>query len=311
MNFVKTKQLACPICKSKNITFHHKRSDDRYGYTGQHHIAMCKKCTALFLADPVSSMHLGKLYELYYPSLEKQQTSLLHTLAHKVPILLSLFRKITGSTTLLELVPKGSKVLDVGCGYYPELVQEIAHRNLKWSGLEVNSDIVTELNKAGLTCYLGTPQACKITDKFEYILLSQVIEHQLDVVDNINALKKYLKQDGKIILLTPSSDSRFLSRYGKKWLHWHTPYHTVIFNKKSIYKLSQICGLTVEKYSTYTPAMWHVLQHRFKLQFGRRNSSLAAPISMLDLLIPSLYLKVTDSLNYQRNDCMFCVLKKI
>jgi 2-polyprenyl-3-methyl-5-hydroxy-6-metoxy-1,4-benzoquinol methylase len=308
--FTKSYLKSCPVCASKEIQFNHRRSDDRYGYLGWHAVYRCAVCTAYFLQDPVAESAMGELYERYYPSLHAPKPSLLHTLTHRIPFFLRLFRKLVGTVPLIERIPKGAKVLDVGCGFYPELASEVRAQQLDWTGLEINEKIVAKIKEAGLACYAGIPESCVIQEKFDYILLSQVIEHQSKVVANIRALARLLNPQGRIIILTPSTDSMYLKRYGKKWLHWHTPYHTVIFNKKSIRMLANQAALVVESYTTYTPTYWYVLQKNFRLVFGKENHSVKGTLSILPLVFHSLHLRLRDMLAADTNDCMYCVLRK-
>lgn len=94
--------------------------------------------------------------------------------------------------------------LDVGCG----LGRNLAHLNGNGVGIDHNEYFVKTAKNKGYTVF--TPDEFIKSDfamsySFDSLLFSHIIEH-LDLeeaVEIINQYIKYLKQDGKIIIITP------------------------------------------------------------------------------------------------------------
>lgn len=310
--FRRTRQKECPVCGSPHRKLIFPRFDDRYGQPDVYHLVRCVHCTACYLADPIAKEELGKLYEKYYPSLRSFPTegSLLRTILKKTPIL-NLLKKIDATETLLSKVPKNSKVLDVGCGFYPDLPEEVRSRSLDWEGLEIDPKLVTHIQSNGLVCHQGELQTFSTHQLYDVILLSQVIEHQSELTKAVTAAYKLLKPGGKLLILTPNTDSIVLLPEKKMWIHWHVPYHTVIFNKRSIEVLASRHGFALKKYATYTPTHWHLLQTNYKPAIqGIENKTFTISFSPLPYLLTSLKLRLCDRKRNHLNPCLLAELEK-
>ena len=305
---------SCPICGSKKYQLYSTRFDDRYGHPDSYELAKCDNCDGFFLLDPVEKDDLPALYEKYYPSLTDfpASKSLLRNFLRQLAPLFSILKQIDKSSTLLSKVPMGSVVLDVGCGYYSDMPQEIRDKRLKWHGLEIDPKVVEVINKTGLQCTLGELTQLKDKNKYEYVLLSQVIEHQMELAKVMKVLNQALKTGGKILVYTPNSDSISSVEPTSSWIHWHTPYHTVIFNKKSITKLAEKHGFIIREYKTFTPTSWELLQRSYlPVKQGQRNTSFVYSFSAVRYLVTSCYLRVRDLLSKDSNPCMYAVLEKV
>ncbi|MDI6716900.1 MAG: class I SAM-dependent methyltransferase, partial [Actinomycetota bacterium] len=97
---------------------------------------------------------------------------------------------------------------------------------------------------------------------FDLITLSQVIEHIPDPLQLLLSLKDKLKSNGKIILSCPNANALNRRILGRRWLHWHVPYHLNHFTKTSIGLLLRQAGLEIISIRTITPNLWSVLQLR-------------------------------------------------
>lgn len=310
--FLRTRQKVCPVCGSPHRKLIFTRFDDRYGQPDLYHLVRCVDCTACYLADPIAKEDLGKLYEKYYPSLRSFPTegSLLRTILKRTPIF-KLFKKIDATETLLSKVPKHSRVLDVGCGFYPDLPKEVRSQKLDWEGLEIDPKLVKHILAEGLKCHQGELQSFQTHQLYDCILLSQVIEHQSELTKAVAAALKLLEPGGKLLILTPNTDSVVQLPEKNTWIHWHVPYHTVILNKKSIQKLASRHGFTLKKYSTYTPTHWELLQKNYKpTSPGSENMTFKISFSPIPYLLTSLKLRWRDMQYNRLNPCLFAELEK-
>jgi methionine biosynthesis protein MetW len=91
--------------------------------------------------------------------------------------------------TVIEWIPEGSKVLDLGTGDGEFLERLIVSRNAKGEGVEINPDLVTKCIERGLVVLQGD-----ILDgldqygngAFDYILLLGTMQELLDPQRVIN-----------------------------------------------------------------------------------------------------------------------------
>lgn len=129
-------------------------------------------------------------------------------------------------------IPKGSKVLDIGCG--PGYTTKILHDNgIEILGVDLNEAAIQKAQKNGLPVVCA--DALQIIEnrghEFDFFLMSDFIEHvPLEVVYNIFSKIKKLKQ-GKIFLCTPNLDSLMGFKF---WFHMPThinPMHPFVIKK--------------------------------------------------------------------------------
>ena len=112
---------------------------------------------------------------------------------------------------ILGLIPAGAKVTDIGCGnsLFPIKLKEkgcmvsvadiseivlAQYKNLGISGLKINLEEIKEI---------------KLPEKFDYIILSEVLEHLRNPEQVIKALKPYTKN----FLITVPNSAAYQFRY--------------------------------------------------------------------------------------------------
>jgi 2-polyprenyl-3-methyl-5-hydroxy-6-metoxy-1,4-benzoquinol methylase len=298
----------CPLCKSVKIKFLMKKYDDRHGQADLFNIYRCLNCSALFLKNPVAEVYSSALYRKYYPQ-EKNLTPKLNPLQKLVNILKPLpyfLRLLTGNFTLIDKVPVKARVLDVGCGFNSSLIKEIKEKKLDWTGLEINPIVIKKLHQKNLNAIFGSLGKTSLKQKYDFILMSQVIEHYVNFNQILVECQKILNPGGKILILTPNTDSIYRRRYGALWLNWHVPYHTVLFNHKSIKKLLEKYHFKITKFSTFTPTYWYFWQKKFEVPpQGKKNKPLALSWTPFEFYGISVFLRVKEFFSRFNNDCIF------
>ena len=124
------------------------------------------------------------------------------------------------------------KVLDIGsaAGF---ILKGFENKGWKGTGVEPNKLMVDygKLN-LGLNLINGTIETVKIEDRFDLIILIQVVAHIYDLNILINKISNYLKPDGLILIETWDKDSWTSKLFGKYW-HEYSPPSTLNFYSKT------------------------------------------------------------------------------
>ncbi|MDP3970741.1 MAG: class I SAM-dependent methyltransferase [bacterium] len=236
--------------------------DDRYGYPEQYSVNKCSSCNFAEINPIPSSEVLESIYTDYYP--RKAMT------ADDVKATADNFsRKPNSDKNNLQgeknkchsYITAGSKVLDIGCGNGVSLL-EITKLGGDAYGTELDKNIKPIADELNLEIHFGDIDTMPYPDDFfDFITMSQLIEHIPDPKDFLIKISKKLKVGGKIILSTPNIESANAKRTEKKWINWHIPYHVNFFSQKSINVLAKETGFKVLKSETTTPMGWVALQY--------------------------------------------------
>jgi 2-polyprenyl-3-methyl-5-hydroxy-6-metoxy-1,4-benzoquinol methylase len=295
-----TEFTECPLCSSNNFNNIYTGWDDRYGQPDLFEVEECSNCSLVFLKQVVKKEEIANLYEKYYPHENDRgiitKHPRLHELFNKIG-LRSLAYFLMRSANIALYVRKGESVLDVGCGpgYNAELVQR---KNGQWTGVEVDLLLSESCKKNGLKCFNGTIEDFALTtgEKFDTILLSQILEHVYAPLDFINVCKSLLKPYGRIILASPNYGSVFRKKYQPNWLHMHIPYHLYQYNRRSIEFLAKKTGLKIQQFKTITPSNWFLCQSKLRpVERGKINPTFCLNFNIFKQLILFPYLYIIDS----------------
>ncbi len=284
----------CPLCKSKDYQFIMTKYDDRYGYDDEFDIYKCENCNCSFIKNPIKEEYIWDLYVKYYA--KRFYTPKEEWYINTISNIISKFKirwfldKLTGNIHLWYFIEwKNNLVLDYGCG--TDLNYQVAKSKIKqWIWMDVNAPIIKWLRKEWYKCYVWTlDDISNIEEKFDYILMSQVIEHTYNPIETIRNAKKILNKGGKIIISTPNLDSKYIDKYKENWINWHVPYHTILFNKKAFEYLAEEIDLKISNISTITPTNWFLIQKNVKsCKRWEKNLTFKSSISIIRTLFISI-----------------------
>lgn len=243
--------LVCPICgnSSKYLA---DRYDDRYGYPSSFPIRQCTNCGHLFLLANFTPEELNALYSNYYPRSNFDiETYRPYTETHGFLAWLNGDKSAT-----YRWIPKNVRILDIGCGFGESLAYHQA-RGCDVYGVEVDSNIQRVMDKFGYQVHVGLFDSNLYEENFfDYVTMSQVIEHVTDPMQTLSGIARILKPDGLAILSTPNACGWGAKVFSRRWINWHAPYHLQFFSQQSMNLAAKQAGLIVEKTITITPSAW-------------------------------------------------------
>ena len=153
-------------------------------------------------------------------------------------------------------VPSNVRVLDIGCGFGESLGYHQA-RGCEVCGVEADENIRRVAEKFGYKVHVGLFDPGEYEENyFDYVTMSQVIEHVTDPLQTLRGIARVLKPGGLAILSTPNANGWGAGIFGRRWINWHAPYHLQFFSMRSMKLAAEQAGLVVEKTVTITPSAW-------------------------------------------------------
>ncbi|TWJ19292.1 class I SAM-dependent methyltransferase [Geobacter argillaceus] len=246
------KTKSCSICGSYDAEVSFKVYDDRFAYPGNFVITTCKHCTHKQLAANHTQEMIGRLYTEYYP----RATFDIDTYKPFAPSAGFVSWLNGDKASAFRWVPERVKILDVGCGF-GETLGYHKNRGCEVHGVEADESIRRVADRFGYSVHVGLfdPDIYE-PGYFDYITLDQVIEHTIDPIETLKGIARVLKPGGTLIISTPNAESWGVQLFGRRWIHWHTPYHLQLFTKKSLEYAARSAGLTLKSHKSITCSEW-------------------------------------------------------
>lgn len=253
--------IDCKICGSRSVIFLKDVFDDRHGYPGRFDIYRCGECGFCQTLPEIPADRIGEIYSKYYPRKALIDVETVKNRPVRLPSGKERWLKGTNNSAHYH-IKAGSRVLDIGCGDCSSIL-EINAMGAEGYGIEPDTNIKPLVDALGLNVHVGLFDDIPFPERFfDYITLSQVLEHIHDPVALLSALRRVLKKDGEVIIGVPNVDSRLRKKYAGRWLNWHVPYHINHFSRKSLEVLARRSGYRVKRTQTITPYFWLVLQYK-------------------------------------------------
>lgn len=226
--------------------------DDRYAFPGSYVYEKCSVCSHIALSDPLSEAVISDLYTRYYPRIDFDVESLGRSKKRS-----AISSWLAGEKcSAYYWVPFRTKVLDIGCGVC-ESLYHLSGRGCEAHGVEADANVSKVAEKYGFRVRIGVfdPSAYE-WESFDCVTLNQVIEHLNDPLATLKGIRDILKPGGRLIVSTPNTRGWGRRWFGRKWIHWHAPYHTNLFNRESLTRAAEGSGFDVERIATLTHSSW-------------------------------------------------------
>lgn len=237
------KYKSCGICRAEAEL----KSVDFPGYIAgkTYDIYECPNCNSSFVAplevdesiyDYIYSQSKELVgYERYhrYAELVKKFNNPSRFLATTEPSYWSVISEIKkdwrdpGSLDVLEI---GS-----GLGYLTYSLNKAGYR---CTGIDISDEAVTSAERR-YGSYFKTENIFSLTEeeKYDYVIIMDVIEHVVNPVEFIEAATKLLKPEGRLLVTTPNKDSAPVQN--SLWQSDAPPVHLWFFSEKSMIMLCE------------------------------------------------------------------------
>jgi SAM-dependent methyltransferase len=292
--------MQCPICSKDVSVGGYDLYDDRYGFPGRFRLATCGACDHRFLPQPFTPDAIKKLYTDYYPR------SAYDPSRHRP------FRPANAVRSWLKgdyasawrWVPANVRVLDIGCGS-GEALGYHRTRGCDAYGVEADDNVGRVARQFGYNIHLGLfDPDLYAAESFDFVTLDQVLEHIPDPVRLLKGVFQVLKPGGVIVVSTPNTWGWGASIFGRRWIHWHVPYHVQWFSLSSMQRAATLAGLTLVAGRTITRPEWLGYQWMHVLLFppmgepSRFWSPKAARTTLVKCLLGTMLLSHYSTVNH-------------
>lgn len=267
----------CRICGKDTKLIYDQMFDDRYGYPETYRVNQCLSCKSYLIDPPFHPDKIGGLYSNYYPRSDiDPMTVKKRVLGNKRSNWFSRFA--TGEHRAQRWFPPagrpGIRVLDIGCGDGSSLL-ELQELGYETFGIETDKNVTKVREVLGLKIEIGTIETTNYPEhSFQYIIANQVIEHVTDLKSFMENVSRLLAPGGRVVFSTPNAKSLFRIVYGRRWIHWHIPYHQQIISPIGLKDLLRTHGFKIETIKTVSPTSWtrhEINRLRFQAKPGKTN----------------------------------------
>ena len=225
-------EKSCPICLEKKVSlFIDKYEDINFKTTTeQFNLFSCSNCDAKFQSPFVSEQEVGKYYPqaAYHPfNLNKNviQSNLKYNPQSIYLALLLKERSRDENFSLIDLGCGGGSFLMSVKSYFP---------NAELMGVDISETAFENLKSTGIEALRRSMYDYEINRKFDYITSSQVLEHLNHPYNYLERLATLAKEDTKIMLDIPATDSYSAIKFGRYWVHWDLPRHSIMYSKTTL-----------------------------------------------------------------------------
>jgi 2-polyprenyl-3-methyl-5-hydroxy-6-metoxy-1,4-benzoquinol methylase len=295
----------------------YKLFDTRFGIEEPYEVTRCESCELEQTVPLPTGDELKLLYETYYnyggEDGEAESTYVRLRKLLQNSWLWNLWLKIDGDISFHAVRGTG-RLLDIGCNEGRGLIR-YQGSGFSVEGLELNSKAAAAARNKGFVVYSDLIERFEPTEKYDVVVLSNVLEHSLNPAWMLVNVARILNPGGEVWISCPNSQSWLRSMFGQFWINWHVPFHISHFSVRTLAGTLRQSGFESIRSRQETPALWvsHSILASLFSKPGHvtkqlRSTMLVAGLMLLirGLGFPLLWL----GNRFGKGDCLLCVAVK-
>ncbi len=288
--------------------------DTRFGINMPYTISKCQNCNLEQTIPLPSQMEMNKLYEQFYNFSGERDTRYTQLRAKFInSFYYRIWLAIDGDISFQRMSGSG-KLLDVGCNEGRGLEFYKSH-GFSAEGLELNTKAAEVARNKGFTVHGSTLEGFTTENKYDVVVLSNVLEHSLRPGEMLQHIHRILNPGGQVCISCPNAQSWLRFAFGRYWINWHVPFHVAHFSPDTLQEILKKSHFEVVNLRQETPALWvaHSIVARIFAKRGQPTNQLrSAPlVASLILLIRGLFFPLLWLGNLsKRGDCLVVVARK-
>ena len=237
---------ACPICSGTNTALHAVAEDIEYFTSSQKFsYNRCNDCAVLFVS-PMLYDRLDEIYpKNYYSFMSTGPTGLVQRV--KQALDRRMFRAVTR-----QLAGQKLAALDIGggSGWLLDAVKAVDPRVTTTQVVDIDPGAKAAAERAGHRYFLGTVEQFASDEKYDLILMLNLIEHVRRPDEVLAKARSLLASDGLLLIKTPNYDALDARIFRhRSWGGYHAPRHFVLFDRDSFTRVAKGQGLQVKSFA--------------------------------------------------------------
>ncbi len=252
MNFSNTavlEEVPCPLGCSVGDEFVLAGSDLLHALPGKFNVVKCRGCGLLRTNPRPAPESMGPYYpDSYGPYLGTQVRSAgLKSASALKELLKQLARHVFHfNTEPLPPIATGH-LLEIGCAS-GAFMHGMASQGWRVQGIEFSAEAAGAASALGYQVHAGALETAPNPDEpFDLVVGWMVLEHLHDPLLGLKKLRQWAKADAYLVLSVPNAASLEFCFFKDRWYALQLPTHLYHFTPKSIGKVLDAGGWTIEK----------------------------------------------------------------
>jgi len=163
-------------------------------------------------------------------------------------------------------------LLDIGCSY-GFLMDNFIKKGWRATGIDVSRNAVNYAKSKGLNCFNSALLDSRFENKFDVIIMDNVLEHLEDPVEALSLVKNWLANKGIIYIRVPNIESKAFLFKRKSFIGDLKPFeHLFYFSKHTLKLLLNKVGLKSHVTTDGRVNIGTILNRYFRSKLVFRNS---------------------------------------